>query len=80
MSVDDVKRSGRATQGVIVMRLREGERVSTLAPVVGSDEDGTVVDGTVVDGTVVDGMVGLEQVPAGPEPPEPESPEPEPAT
>ncbi len=39
MAVDDVKRSGRATQGVIVMRLREGERVSSLAPVVGSDED-----------------------------------------
>ena len=41
MSVDDVKRSGRATQGVIVMRLREGEQVSTLAPVVsGEDDDG----------------------------------------
>jgi DNA gyrase subunit A len=39
MSVDDIKRSGRATQGVIVMRLRDGEHVSTLAPVVGSDED-----------------------------------------
>ncbi len=38
MSADDIKRSGRATQGVIVMRLREGERVSTLAPVVESDE------------------------------------------
>jgi hypothetical protein len=25
---------GRATQGVIAMRLREGENVSTLAPVV----------------------------------------------
>jgi DNA gyrase subunit A len=34
MSVDDIKRSGRATQGVIVMRPREGERVSSLAPVV----------------------------------------------
>jgi len=39
MSVDDIKRSGRATQGVIVMRLREGEHVSSLAPVVGSDDD-----------------------------------------
>ena len=29
MAVDDIKRSGRATQGVIVMRLREGENVST---------------------------------------------------
>src|SRR5205085_2828306 len=39
MSVDDIKRSGRATQGVIVMRLREGEHVSSLAPVVEADED-----------------------------------------
>src|SRR6266545_1856228 len=36
--VNDVKRLGRATQGVIVMRLRKGERVSALAPVVESDE------------------------------------------
>jgi DNA gyrase subunit A len=39
MSVADVKRLGRATQGVIVMRLREGETLSTLAPVIESDED-----------------------------------------
>ena len=37
MPVEDVKRLGRSTQGVIVMRLREGERVSALAPVVESD-------------------------------------------
>src|SRR5207253_10590057 len=34
MPVVDVKRLGRSTQGVIVMRLREGEIVSTLAPVI----------------------------------------------
>ena len=42
--VEDVKRLGRATQGVIVMRTREGEDVSTLAPVVeqtSPDEDGS---------------------------------------
>jgi DNA gyrase subunit A len=39
MPVDGIKRSGRATQGVIVMRLREGEQVATLALVVGSDDD-----------------------------------------
>ena len=39
MAVDGIKRSGRSTQGVIVTRLREGEHVSTLAPVVGSDDD-----------------------------------------
>ena len=32
--VEDVKRLGRSTQGVIVMRTRDGEEVSTLAPVV----------------------------------------------
>jgi DNA gyrase subunit A len=37
--VDGIKRAGRATQGVIVMRLREGEKVSSLAPVVGADDE-----------------------------------------
>src|SRR6187455_1412605 len=37
--VDGIRRAGRSTQGVIVMRLREGEQVATLAPVVGSDEE-----------------------------------------
>ena len=36
MPADGIKRSGRATQGVIVMRLRDGETVSALAPVVDS--------------------------------------------
>jgi DNA gyrase subunit A len=39
MPVEEVKRLGRATQGVIVMRLRENEQVSTLAPVVESESD-----------------------------------------
>src|SRR5438445_1717668 len=39
MSADDIKRAGRATQGVIVMRLTRGERVSSLAPVVEAEED-----------------------------------------
>jgi DNA gyrase subunit A len=43
MPVDGIRRAGRATQGVIVMRLREGEQVSTLAPVVEQD-NGTVVE------------------------------------
>jgi DNA gyrase subunit A len=40
MPVEEVKRLGRSTQGVIVMRLREGEQVSTLAPVVESENGG----------------------------------------
>ena len=38
MPVEGIRRAGRATQGVIVMRLREGEQVSSLAPVVESEE------------------------------------------
>ena len=37
--VDDIRRLGRSTQGVIVMRLRAGEQVSALAPVVEADEE-----------------------------------------
>ncbi|MEP6908839.1 MAG: DNA gyrase subunit A [Actinomycetota bacterium] len=37
--VEDVKRLSRSTQGVIVMRLRKGEQVSALAPVVEPDDD-----------------------------------------
>jgi DNA gyrase/topoisomerase IV subunit A len=36
MPIDDIRQMGRATQGVIVMRLRERECVSALAPVVES--------------------------------------------
>jgi DNA gyrase subunit A len=45
MPVDDIKRSGRATQGVIVMRPREGERVSSLAPVVESEQKNDATNG-----------------------------------
>src|SRR5438874_731434 len=45
MPVDDIKRSGRSTQGVIVMRFKtDDERVSALAPVVESDEDEVVAE------------------------------------
>jgi DNA gyrase subunit A len=45
MAVDDIKRSGRSTQGVIVMRFKsDDERVSALAPVVESDEDEAVAE------------------------------------
>jgi DNA gyrase subunit A len=42
IAVDDIRRLGRSTQGVIVMRLREGEQVSALAPVVEADESEAV--------------------------------------
>ncbi|MDE3190430.1 MAG: DNA gyrase subunit A [Acidobacteriota bacterium] len=44
MPVEEIKRLGRATQGVIVVRLRGDERVSSLAPVVESDESASPVE------------------------------------
>ncbi len=46
VAVEEVKRLGRSTQGVIVMRLREAEQVSSLAPVVESGEDDRATGGT----------------------------------
>ena len=61
---EGIKQSGRATQGVIVMRPREGECVSTLARVVEQDE---AEDG----GT---GLAPISENGASPEPePEPEA-------
>ena len=45
MPVEEIKRLGRSTQGVIVMRLRgDEEKVSSLALVMESDASDTVVD------------------------------------
>ena len=49
-SLEDVKRLGRSTQGVIVMRLRgDDETVSALAPVVESEETNGDVEVGVAD-------------------------------
>jgi DNA gyrase subunit A len=39
MAVNDIKRLGRSTQGVIVMRLRKGEQVSSIALVAESNDE-----------------------------------------
>jgi DNA gyrase subunit A len=45
MPVDGIRRTGRATQGVIVMKFRnEGEHVSALAPVVEADRGDEVAE------------------------------------
>jgi DNA gyrase subunit A len=44
MPVDEIKRLGRSTQGVIVMRLRGDEQVSSIALVAESDEEAAPLD------------------------------------
>ena len=66
--VDGIRRAGRATQGVIVMRLREAEQVATLALVVGADdEDEVPAEASESVGDVVD--VPLEGEPLDDDPP-----------
>jgi DNA gyrase subunit A len=66
MPVEGIRRAGRATQGVIVMRLRGDEQVSALAPVVGSEEDEAVVEGALTADAAIDAAPG-EPAPDGPE-------------
>jgi DNA gyrase subunit A len=78
MPVDDIRRMGRSTQGVIVMRLRGDERVSALAPVVESTDVGEGEE--IVDGAerlvVADPGDGAAHDPATDEPDEPDEREP----
>jgi DNA gyrase subunit A len=60
--VDGIRRAGRSTQGVIVMRLREAEQVATLALVVGSDEEPeSETDDSVVADVSPDAEPALEE-------------------
>ena len=69
MPVEEVKRLGRSTQGVIVMRLRGDEQVSSIAPVVEGEAD---PDGEELPDDVP--MTGAE---LADDPPEPEEPDPD---
>jgi DNA gyrase subunit A len=61
MPVEDVKRLGRSTQGVIVMRLRgDDERVSSLAPVVESEGSDSTVEASA-DAAVEAGIEPLNE-------------------
>ena len=70
MPTEGIRRAGRATQGVIVMRLREkGELVSSLAPVVES-ENGTDVVADAEDESIPEAAVAEARARAEPEPEE----------
>jgi DNA gyrase subunit A len=55
MPTEGIRRTGRAAQGVIVMRLRKAEKVSSLAPVVESENGAEPED---------DAAIGTEAEPA----------------
>ncbi len=63
MAAEDIKRSGRATQGVIVMRLRGDERVSSLAPVIESEEAEQVPGDEELDAVAGQAQTGEETAP-----------------
>ena len=65
MPVEDVKRLGRSTQGVIVMRLRKEELVSSMAPVLESESSDPTDDAGLEEGSVA--AVGADVLPALPE-------------
>jgi DNA gyrase subunit A len=66
MPVEDVKRLGRSTQGVIVMRLRKEELVSSMAPVLES-ESSDPTEGVEGVEAAVAAALGADVIPAVPE-------------
>ncbi len=60
--VEDVKRLGRSTQGVIVMRLRGDEQVSTLAPVAEQTDAGEEAEHAAEE---IEAAETVEPVPGG---------------
>jgi DNA gyrase subunit A len=66
MPVDGIRRMGRSTQGVIVMRLREGEQISSLAPVVEASDDDA--DDLGLPPPALDGVPPAEDAGLDPEP------------
>lgn len=55
-NADDIRLIGRATQGVILVALDEGDAIVDVARVVQEEEvEGEVVDGDAADGTDADG-------------------------
>ena len=65
MPVEDVKRLGRSTQGVIVMRLRKEELVSSMAPVLESESSDPIGDAGLED--VIVAAIGADVLPPVPE-------------
>ncbi len=64
--VEDVKRLGRSTQGVIVMRLRGEEQVSTLATVVEQEPNGDSTEDVLAEASAEDALVAGELDVIGP--------------
>ena len=62
MPTEGIRRAGRATQGVIVMRLREkDERVSGIAPVVEAENGAEADDGAEAEPAVAEAEAGPEE-------------------
>ena len=65
--VEEIKRLGRSTQGVIVMRMRDGEEVSTLAPVVEQADLAVAVDEKAPDAGAAEPAEEEAEAPAEPD-------------
>ena len=56
-SVDQIRLAGRATQGVKVINLREGDSIASVVAVPKTEESEEVAEGAVAEGAVAEGVV-----------------------
>ena len=72
-SVDQIRLAGRATQGVKVINLREGDSIASVVAVPKTEESEEVAEGAVAEGVVAEGVVA-EGVVTEPVAEQPETP------
>jgi DNA gyrase subunit A len=62
-SIEQIRVAGRATQGVRIINLREGDEIASVAVVPVTEEE-ELAEGTVVEGAVAEGAEATAEAPA----------------
>ena len=62
-SIEQIRVAGRATQGVRIINLREGDEIASVAVVPVTEEE-ELTEGAVVEGAITDGAEGAIEAPA----------------
>ena len=62
-SIEQIRVAGRATQGVRIINLREGDEIASVAVVPVTEEE-ELTEGAVVEGAITDGAEGATEAPA----------------
>ena len=63
-SIEQIRVAGRATQGVRIINLREGDEIASVAVVPVTEEEEELIEGAVVEGATAEGTEAPAEAPA----------------